>query len=107
MLWKNKLGEGNSPPIIMEEVTDPVELAKARAQDERFKRNLEWFKTQASEVYRVHRGKCVAIAGQELFVADTPAEAIALACASHPEDDGMFMQIIRREKGGMIYAYRG
>src|SRR5205823_363346 len=106
MLWNNKLGEGNAPPIIIEEVTDPVELAKARAQDERFKKNWEWFKTQASEVYRIHRGKCLAIAGQELFVADTPEEAVALARAAHPKDDGMFTRIIRRERGGMIYAHR-
>ena len=26
-------------PIVMEEVTDPAELAKAQAQDERFARN--------------------------------------------------------------------
>ena len=28
--------------IVMEEVTDPVELAKARAQRERFDRNAAW-----------------------------------------------------------------
>ena len=30
-------------PIVIEEVTDAAELAKARAQDERFARNWRWF----------------------------------------------------------------
>ena len=30
--------------------------------------------------------KCICIAGEELFVADTPAEVHALAVAAHPED---------------------
>src|SRR5438552_19098117 len=88
--WKRLPGGEDPPPIVIEEVADPVELAKAREQDERFKKNWEWFKTQASEVYRLHRGKCVMIAGQELFVGDTPEEASALARAAHPEDNGRF-----------------
>ena len=31
-------------PIVMEEVTDPEELAKARAQRERFDRNSAWLR---------------------------------------------------------------
>ncbi len=43
--------------IVMEEVTDPVELARARAQRERFDRNSAWFQAHAAEVYSRHRGK--------------------------------------------------
>ena len=60
------------PAIEIEEVTDPAELAKARAQDERFERNWAWLDAHAAEIYAQHRGKCVCVAGQELFVADTP-----------------------------------
>src|SRR5262249_8535466 len=77
---------GENRTIVIEEVTDPVELAKARAQDERFDRNWEWFKAHAPEIYRTHRGKILCVAGQELFVGDTPEEVLARARAAHPED---------------------
>ncbi len=94
------------PKVVMEVVTDPVELEKARAQDERFERNWAWFNAHADEIYRTHRGKILCVAGQELFVGDTPEEALALAKAAHPEDNGRFTRIIPREKMEHIYAYR-
>ena len=66
-------------PIVMEEVTDPEELAKARAQRERFDRNSAWLQAHIAEIYARYRGKCICIAGEELFVADTPEAALALA----------------------------
>ena len=90
--------------IIMEEVTDPVELASARARRQRFDRNAAWLHAHAAEVYPRHRGKCICIAGEELFVADTPEEALALATAAHPEDDGRFLRYIPRDKVARIYA---
>ena len=93
-----------SPPIIMEEVTDPVELQQARAQDERFARNWAWFEAHAAEIYAAHRGKCICIAGEELFVADTPAEALAMAIAAHPDDDGRFTRLIPYERMARVYA---
>lgn len=95
----------NQPfPMVMEEVTDPEELAKARAQRERFDRNSAWLQAHATEVYARYRGKCVVIAGTELFAADTPEEAWALATTAHPEDDGSFIRYIPREKVARIYA---
>jgi len=91
-------------PIIMEEVTDPEELAKARAQRQRFDHNSAWLQAHVTEVYACYRGKCVVIAGEELFVADTPEDAWALAAAAHPEDDGSFIRYIPREKVARIYA---
>jgi hypothetical protein len=91
-------------PLVMEEVTDPDELAKARKQRERFDRNSVWLQAHATEVYRGCRGKCICVAGEELFVADTPEQALALAAAAHPEDDGSFLRYIPREKIDRIYA---
>ena len=88
----------NRPPIIMEEVTDPVEFAKAQAEWERCDRNTAWLQAHASEIYTRYRGKCICIAGEELFVADTPEEVLALAKAAHPEDDGRFVHYIPREQ---------
>ena len=90
--------------ILMEEATDPEELARAHVQDERFDRDWAWRQTHASEVYTRHRGKCICIAGEELFVADTPEEVLALATAAHPDDDGRFVHYIPRDKVARVYA---
>jgi hypothetical protein len=94
----------NSLPV-MEELADSEALAEARAQRARFDRNAAWLRAHAAEVYPRHRGKCICIAGEELFVADTPEEARALARAAHPEDDGSFVHYIPREKLARIYAH--
>lgn len=94
----------NHSPIIMEESTDPEELAKAQAQWERFDRNFAWLKAHAQEVYTRHRGKYICIASEELFVAETPEEVLALAQAAHPEDDGFFLHYLPREKLARIYV---
>ena len=93
-------------PLVMEEVTDPEELARARAQRERADRNAAWLQAHASEVYR-HRGKHICIAGQQLFVGDTVQEAYAQAREAHPEDDGLFVRYIPVEKLPRIYVDRG
>lgn len=91
-------------PVVLEEITDPDELAKARAQREQFDRNSAWLQAHASAVYSAHRGKCICIAGEELFVGDTPEEAVASAKAAHPKDEGWFVHYVPREKMARIYA---
>lgn len=90
---------------VMEEVTDPEELAQALAQWERFDRNWAWFRARAEEVYERFRGQCVVIAGEEIFAADEPDAAWASAKAAHPEDDGSFIIYVPREKAPRIYGY--
>lgn len=90
--------------IEMEEVTDPEELRKARRQRERFDRNAAWLQAHIADIYVQHRGKYICIAGEELFVADTVKEAIALATAAHPDDDGWFTRFIPKEKVARVYA---
>jgi hypothetical protein len=101
------------PTIVMEVVADPeepalvvtnpVELAKAEARRERFIRNWEWFRTQIPGIYEKNRGRYFCVAGQELFVADTVEEVLALATEAHPEDDGRFAEYIPRERKVRIY----
>ena len=92
--------------VIMEEVTDPAELAQAQAQRERFDRNWAWFKARAIEVYERFRGQCVVIAGEEIFTAGEPEAAWTLARAAHPEDNGSFIIYVPREKVARIYGYQ-
>lgn len=91
--------------VVMEVVTDPVELAQSRVRRERMERNWAWFEAHAPEIYVKHRGQVFCVAGQELFVADTPAAVLALATAAHPEDDGRFTGIIPKERAYRIYGF--
>lgn len=88
----------------MRDVTDAGELTKAQEQRRQFDRNSEWLQKNIAEIYAQHRGKCICIAGQEVFIADTANEAIAQATAAHPEDEGWFTRYIPKEKMARIYA---
>ena len=90
--------------IEVEQVTDSDELARARRQRAQFDRNSAWLQAHITEVYARHRGKCICIAGGELFVADTAREAVELARAAHPDDEGFFTRYIPKEKVARIYA---
>jgi hypothetical protein len=79
------------PALILEEVMDPAIIAQAQAQAARCARNMAWLQAQAAEIHPRYRGKHLCIAGETLFVADTPEEAWALATAAYPEDDGRFL----------------
>lgn len=94
----------SSPPLVMEEVTDPEEIANAQEQDVRAKRNSDWLEAHAQEIYTQHRGKVIVVAGQELFIADTPQAALSLARAAHPEDNGCLLRYIPKERRARIYA---
>jgi hypothetical protein len=91
-------------PCLVEEVTNSEQLAEAREQRERYARNIAWLRTRSGEIFSRYRGKCICVAGEELFVADTPGEALALAKAAHPEDNGWYLRYIPREKVARIYA---
>jgi hypothetical protein len=91
-------------PIMMAEVTDPVALTEIEAQRQRFRRNSDWLQAHIAAVYPRHRGKCICVAGQELFVADSAEEVLALARAAHPDDDGLLLRYVPRERMERIRA---
>src|SRR5687767_13396965 len=88
----------------IEEVVDPVEIREAQARHAQFDRNSDWLQANIAEVYGKHRGKHICIAGQEVFAADNVHEAIALATAGHPDDEGWFVRYIPLEKLPRLYA---
>ena len=91
---------------VIEDVTNPDEIARFRAQDVRHRRNSEWLQTHRADVLPQACGKFLAVAAQEAFIADMPAEAWAWVDAMHPEDNGAFVRYIRPEEGPRIYADR-
>lgn len=96
----------NQPQFIIEEVTDPAEIARHKAVTEAFRRNLDWLQAHWGDVLPQAHGKFLAVAGQEPFVADTIEEALAWAKRVHPEDQGLFLEYVRPPGGPRIYAHR-
>jgi hypothetical protein len=92
-------------PFTLEEVTDPAVGIHAQAQRARFERNAAWLQAHAAEIYPRYRGKHICIAGETLFVGETPDEAWTLATAAHPDDDGRFLYYIPREPLARVYVH--
>jgi len=80
--------------IIIEEVTDPAEVARINAQDEQAKRNSDWLQAHWADVLPQARDKYLAVAGQEAHIAETPEAAWAWAKTAHAEDHGAFVQYV-------------
>ncbi len=93
--------------ITMENITDPEELAQAREEDERFARNSAWLQMHAAEIYTQYRGKCICVAGEELFIANTPEEVLAQARTAHPEEGGSILIISRARKSRALMRLDG
>ena len=92
--------------FAVDEVVDPGEIARFRAQDDRARRNSAWLESHWADVLPRARGKFLAVAGQEAFIAESPEAAWAMAEAAHPEDSGAFVQYVRPERGPRLYAHR-
>ena len=87
------------PVFQIEEINDPVEVARCKAQDERSRRNSDWLQAHWADLLPQARGKFVAVAGQEAFIADTHEEAWAMARKAHPEDDAPLASTSSPERG--------
>ncbi len=91
-----------SPQVIIEEHEMTPEMARLFEEAER---NMVWLSEHAEEleIFKRHRGRYVAAAGGELFVADTPEEVERLAREKHPHEMP-HVRYIFREKRSRIYA---
>ena len=94
----------SEPACSIEDVSDVHETARVLGQDARHRRNNAWLQTHWEAVLPQVRGKFLAVAGQEAFIAPTPEEAWAWVYTTHPEDDGAIIQYIRPEAGPRMYA---
>ena len=91
--------------IVLEFIPEtPEEAAASREQCQQFDRNRKWLQEHILEIGKMHRGKTICVAGEELFVGDTAGEAITQAKNAHPEDRGYFTRFIRKERYARIYA---
>jgi hypothetical protein len=93
------------PPPVMEEITDPEYNARATAEMEKYKRNSDWLQAHWADVLPQARGKYVAVAGQQAFIADTAVEARAWCDRNHPGDSPV-VQYVRPGTEPRIYVVR-
>lgn len=94
----------SEPRMTLEEVTDPEEIARHRRVAEAGARNSDWLQAHWGDLLPDARGRFLAVAGQQAFIADSPEEAINLAAAAHPDDPGRLIQYVFPERGWRIYA---
>jgi uncharacterized protein YbdZ (MbtH family) len=86
--------------------TDPERLAQIHARSQRARCNSDWLQAHWCDLLPRARGRYVAVAGQEAFIADTHDEAWSMAKAAHPDDDGALSQYVPYARGPRIYAHR-
>jgi hypothetical protein len=92
--------------MTIEHITDPIYNARRRPQRERAKRNSAWLAGHWRDVLPQARGRHIAVAGEEAFIADTAEEALRLARVAHSEDDGIILQYVRQDTNPRIYAHK-
>jgi hypothetical protein len=92
-------------PVAMTEIDDPDEISRARAEGQQFDSNRAWFNAHADEIYAKYLGKRICVSQGEVFASDSSPEAIAMAKAAYPDDNGRFNFRISREKAIRINAH--
>lgn len=92
--------------VTIEEVTDPGIVEAARVRAEQGDINAGWLENHWSELLPGARGKFLAVAGGEGFVADTAEAGWAWVDQTHLEDGGAFVRYVPRIQGPRIYANR-
>ena len=92
--------------ITIEEETDPAKVGRIRENLEHFTRNSDWLASHWPDLLPQARGKFVAVAGQEAFLADTPEAAWEWVKKRHPDDKGPLVHFVRQGIGPRVYSPR-
>jgi hypothetical protein len=97
---------GPAPQKTVEYVEGtPEERARNVARSKAFWANTEWLSQQWDRLLPDARGKYVAVADREAFVAPTYAEAVAWIKANHPGDPGAFVEYVSPRQELRTRAY--
>lgn len=93
--------------LMIEEVSDAGEIERLQVQQQRARANRKWLDAHWDALLPEAKGKFVAVAGQQAFVADTPERAWELAEAAYPDDDGALVQYVQTLEGPRFFENRG
>ncbi len=96
----------NENPVTLEFDEAPAVNALDLAHERRLKKNLDWLNARWDDLLPRTRGKLVAVAGQEIFIADTYQEVMDMARAAHPDEDGALSQYLPLARGPRIDSPR-
>jgi hypothetical protein len=97
-------------PSLTVEFGGPPSSAEAeviRARQDRSRRNSAWLQAHWDQLLPEAFGKFVVVAGEEAFIAQSPAQAWGWARDKHPDDDTATVQYVNPHRGPKIYAHRG
>ncbi|HEV7222498.1 MAG TPA: hypothetical protein VGN42_07340 [Pirellulales bacterium] len=97
----------SEPQLTIEAFVDEDEVARSAAQLQRVRQNCDWLGAHWPELLPAARGKFLAVAGRQAFLADSPEEAWQMAEAAFPDDDGALVQYVRALEGPRFYANQG
>lgn len=92
--------------LTIEDVTDARAIEAAHVRAEQARVNGDWLEGHWSDLLPAARGRFIAVAGGEGFVAETAQAAWAWVDKNHPGDAGAFVQYVPCIQGPRIYANR-
>jgi hypothetical protein len=95
----------NKPKTTLQKATDPIESARSRVSEEQERREMHWLAAHWPEILLQAYGKYVAVVEEQFFIADTAEQAIALAQAAHPDNDGILAQYVFPPGGARLYGH--
>lgn len=105
-VFKSTGESGKRPwgPISIEFVDDdPEGTAELLKIDVQHNRNFDWLVAHKEEVNPKARGKVLAVANQQPYIADTLADAWEWVKQNHPDDRGAILRYIYPTPGPRIY----
>jgi len=91
------VGKSMLPDVVMlPEVTASPE---ERRRFETFRHNAAWYDMHSGELFDMHRGQHICIAGGEVFAGLDPVEVRARSAAAHPDEAGCQFAVYLRPRG--------
>jgi hypothetical protein len=92
--------------MMIEGLRDPEELEAALRRRDLFDRNAAWLEAHGDEVFEKYRGQCICVSSGDVFAAESALDALAMAEAAHPEDEGRFVYQVPAERAIRVYENR-
>ena len=98
--------KGRQSDLTVEIIDDAEYNDRVRVGDEQFDRNAAWLEAHWPDLLPEARGRFVAVADQQAYVAPTLEEAWAWARANHPDDEGPLVQHVPKDTRPRVYAHQ-
>lgn len=88
----------------LDAINDAVEIKHRQAHRDRAQKNWDWLQAHWSDLLPQAKGKFLAVADQQAFVAETLDAALEWVRTEHPEDSGHIIEYVWPSTGPRIYS---